>query len=214
MSEDKSERYYRYDRYEMLQFIPENISTVLEIGCGEGAFGQMLKSDRKLEVWGVELFPEAGKIAAGKIDKVFIGNIEVDNITLPNGFFDCIIFNDVLEHLQYPWTLLDKLRINLKPKGTVVASIPNIRHYKYIKKLLIEKDWEYESQGVMDISHLRFFTEKSISRLFETSGYKMQVIKGINAEKFPWKFALLNKLLFNSLYDMQFIQFASVAIKE
>jgi len=210
----EQDTYYSNDKSGMLEFIPLNITSLLDIGCAEGRFGQTVKAEHDTEVWGVELFPEAAEIARSRIDKVFIGDIECVDIQrqLPDNFFDCIVFNDVLEHLQDPWALLRKIHEKLKSDGTIVALIPNVRHYETMKKLIIHKEFEYESSGVRDITHLRFFTEKSMIRTFESSGYMLKTITGINGG-FPWKFYLLNKLLCNTLYDMQFLHFACVAVK-
>lgn len=205
---------YYSSREEMLRFIPQNAKKILDVGCGEGRFGHLLKSQRSAEVWGIELDNSAAEKADKILDKVIVGNIEDDNLLLPEKYFDCIVFNDILEHLRYPWIVLKKVLRNIKLDGYVVASIPNIRHYENMKRLLLHKEWEYTDMGIMDKTHLRFFTEKSIRNMFERCGSHIVTLEGINGSTFSWKLGLFNKLVFNSLDDMRYIQFACVAQKK
>lgn len=204
-------QYYGYDREEMLKYLPANMHKILEVGCGEGLFGFLCKQKMGAEFWGIELIEDAAVKAKDKLDKVLIGNIELDELYIPDNYFDCIVFNDVLEHLQYPWIVLDKIKRYLKPGGYAVASIPNMRYYEIVKGLLFRKEWEYEDAGIMDKTHLRFFTIKSIRKMFERSGYSVLSLEGIRHEVFPWKFNLLNKVFNNQLDDMRYKQFACVA---
>lgn len=208
---NRPERYYGLNRDEMLKYIPDSVSTILDVGCGEGVFGALCKERRKTEVWGVELVKEIAATASKKLDKTLVGNIEFDNIELPDRYFDCIVFNDSLEHLQYPWIVLEKIKKHLKPGGCVLASIPNIRYYEIVKKFLFLNEWEYENCGVMDKTHFRFFTIKSIRKMFEKCGYQIELLEGIKYIQFPWKFDLLNKILKNKLDDMRYKQFACLA---
>jgi 2-polyprenyl-3-methyl-5-hydroxy-6-metoxy-1,4-benzoquinol methylase len=209
----KPDRYY-YDRKEMIEFVPSNVKKVLDVGCGEGQFGQLLKSRYDVEVWGVEIFEDVAEKARARIDKVLVGDIEAEEFALPPNYFDCIVFNDTLEHLRYPWIVLRRIHANLKENGYVVASIPNVRFYENMKNVVIRKNWEYTDAGVMDKTHLRYFTIKSIRNLFERCEFQVILIKGIKRAKFPWKFGLLNALLFNALDDMRYMQFVCVARKK
>ena len=209
--EQKPKGYYVGLRNEMLRFIPRNIGKVLEVGCGEGEFGRLLKSNLKAEVWGIEISETAAKNAQKELDKVLIGNIEEENIPLPKGYFDCIIFNDVLEHLRYPWNVLKNIKKNLKPNGYVVASIPNIRYYYTVYDLLRYGRWRYEDKGILDKTHLRFFTIESIKEMFKASGYYLSRIEGINACKVSWKFRIFNWFMMKRFEDMRYTQFACVA---
>ena len=206
-----SESYFCYTRSEMLKFIPSDVCKVLEIGCAEGAFGQLLKDSRKVEVWGVEISESAANKARLKLDHVVIGDFENDKLNIPTSYFDCVIFNDVLEHFRYPWAVLKKTLEYLKKDGCVVASIPNVRYFENLKNIVLHKKWEYVESGIMDKTHLRFFTEKSICNMFKRCGYDIVRIEGIRSERFPWKIGLLNRLLFNALDDTKFQQFACVA---
>jgi 2-polyprenyl-3-methyl-5-hydroxy-6-metoxy-1,4-benzoquinol methylase len=207
---DLPEDYHGQHRPDMLRYLPEDARIFLDIGCGEGLFGQLIKQQRGAEVWGIELFAQAAEKAKERLEQVFVGNIETDQFDVPDAYFDCIVFNDVLEHLYYPWDVLNKVKKMLKVNGYIVASIPNVRYYVNIKKLLRDCDWDYEKCGLLDRTHIRFFTKNSIRKMFVETGYTILNIEGIKYVKFPWKFDLLNKLLGHRLDDMRYLQFACV----
>ncbi|MGD0339955.1 MAG: class I SAM-dependent methyltransferase [Bacteroidota bacterium] len=201
--------YYNRCRPEMMDFIPHSAKTILDIGCGEGLFGRQLKQKINAEVWGIEIDKTAGALAQTIIDKVYIGDIVrlIDDI--PNNFFDCIVFNDVLEHLVDPFYILLRIKDKLTKDGVVVSSIPNVRYYYTLKDLLIKKQWKYEDEGILDKTHLRFFTLLSIVEMFKSLDYEIKTIKGINPIK-SWKLVLLNILSFGYLSDIKYLQFACV----
>lgn len=208
--------YFNAPRQEMLPFVPNNALRILEIGCGEGRFSSELKRSRArsgtaVEVIGVEIDQDRAELAKLCLDDVIVGDIERDDLCLEPASFDCIIFNDVLEHLNTPWRVLKKMRALLAPGGCVVASIPNVRYWGVLKSLLIEADWRYADEGVLDVTHLRFFTRKSITRLFEEQGYEVLGLTGINSRVRGWKFSLLKVLSNGHFNDVQFLQFAVVA---
>jgi 2-polyprenyl-3-methyl-5-hydroxy-6-metoxy-1,4-benzoquinol methylase len=198
-------------REEMHRFIPKNIAYVLDVGCHTGAFGKSIKQLGIKAVWGIEPNPSTAAIASRNLDKVFVGYFS--QIQLPDSFFDAIIFNDVLEHMANPETALRTAAKKLKPNGVVVASIPNIRHIDNLIHILKEKDFRYELNGIRDDTHLRFFTEKSIKRMFEENGYSISILEGINESW--WSPSILRRLSFRLfkeyLSDTRFINFAVVA---
>ncbi len=195
----------------MLSFVPEDVARVLEIGCGAGTFGELLKSRRAMEVVGVEPVTEAADMARSRLDRVLVEDIELCDLDLPLGYFDAAIFNDVLEHLRDPWDVLSRMRRFIRPDGYVIASIPNMRYFEVIKSLLVRAEWHYADEGVLDRSHLRFFTKKSMHELFSSTGFNVISLEGIRESPFPWKFALLNFLLADALNDMRFERYACVA---
>ena len=127
--------------------------------------------------------------------------------------FDVIFFNDVLEHLTNPAEALKDCQEFLNPNGCIIASIPNMRWYPVILSLLRYKDFEYQQYGVMDETHLRFFTKKSMIRLFENAGFKVSKIEGINKDENFTFFNIINWILFKSQEDMKYKQFVTVAKK-
>lgn len=209
--QNKQASYYGHERLEILPYIPENIQNVLDVGCSNGAFGAMLKAERSCTVWGVEPNKSAAVEAEKVLDKVINGLFSKDVSELISQKFDAIFFNDVLEHLIEPDEALITCKSLLNPNGYIIASIPNIRFYPVILCLLRYKDFKYEEAGVMDKTHMRFFTEKSMYRLFESCGYNVTKAVGINKHSNFKYFNILNFLLFGSQEDMKFPQFLIVA---
>lgn len=205
----KPEGYYDNVRLEMLQFLPEDATCILDVGCGNGAFAEIIKERNHAEVWGIEYMESHGLEAKKKLDNVFIGKCENFIEDLPNNYFDIIYFNDVLEHLVDPYWVLKNIKKKLSKKGKIISSLPNVRFYRSFMKVLISKDWKYEDYGIMDRTHLRFFTKKSIRRMYEELGFEVLIHVGINRSKSikPYLFYLLT---FFTQLDMQYLQYASV----
>ncbi len=205
----KTETYYSYNRQEMLKFIPKNSKTILEFGCGKGYFGKLVKSTYSVEYWGVEIDSNSANIATKHIDKIFRGAIEelIDN--LPKNNFDCIVFNDVLEHLVDPYTILNKCKFLLVAGGVIVSSIPNVRYFGNLYELIIRKDWKYKDEGILDKTHLRFFTKKSLENTFQQLNFDIIDMEGLSPIK-DFRFEILNILTMGYLADTRFSQFASV----
>lgn len=210
--DDKSISYFKYARREMLPFVPKGAMRILEVGCGEGEFAANLKTERAVHVTGIEPFAAAAHAANSRLDRVLDMDVETGILELRDQQFDCIVCNDVLEHLVDPWDTLKRLRLLMAPGGVLVASLPNMRFMPVLKAYILTGEWRYEDQGgVMDRTHLRFFTRKSMQTLFEESGYQIMQMQGINAIQFPWKFGLLNTLTLGALEDTRFLQYACQA---
>jgi 2-polyprenyl-3-methyl-5-hydroxy-6-metoxy-1,4-benzoquinol methylase len=214
-SAEDFERYVGSDRPGMLSHIPATATRVLDVGCALGDFGQRLKVERAIEVWGVEINEYAAAIASKRLDKVLCGAFD-STLNLPKNSFDCITFNDVLEHLIDPYSALTLAQSLLTENGKIVASIPNVRYFDNVWKMLVEKDWQYEDQGILDRTHLRFFTQKSIVKTLNDLGYSIDLIEGVDsidhvhphhAKRFRW----INRILLKQIEDMRFLRFAVVA---
>lgn len=210
---DKSNDYFRNVRKDMLEFYPKGAKKVLDVGCGNGALGSIIKQQYGVEVWGIELVEEPAKQAEQVLDKVFIGHCEDFIEELPEGYFDAIFFNDVLEHLYHPHKVLAEIKSKLSPDGVVVSSIPNIRHYKSFKQLFFHKNWEYAESGTMDFTHLRFFTVKTIPKMFRDSGYEIILHKGTNRTKSLMPYIYNIPFLFTAM-DIFYLQFVTIARKK
>jgi 2-polyprenyl-3-methyl-5-hydroxy-6-metoxy-1,4-benzoquinol methylase len=120
----KPEYYFERARPEMLPFVPADCHRMLDVGCGTGTFGQMLKQTREIEIWGLEPVKSAAVKASTRLDYVINGTFDPET-DLPVGTFDCVVFNDVLEHMVAPEEALRYTKVLLSPGGTIVASIPN-----------------------------------------------------------------------------------------
>ncbi len=171
--ERKPDFYYDGDREDMLKYVPANAKVILEVGCGEGNFAFALKRRNNAEVWGMELDPVSGRKAGGKLDKVLIGDAGLLVKELPDRYFDAVVFNDVLEHLIDPYSLLDYIKIKLKSGGVVVSSVPNIRYFRALIEIIWHQQWRYTDYGTFDRTHLRFFTQKSIADMYGEAGYRV-----------------------------------------
>jgi len=206
----KPEGYYNQVRQEMIEFVPENARTMLDVGCGEGLFGLHVKKKYGTEVWGIELDADSAKNAQKNLDKVLTGDICLLIDSLPDGYFNCIVFNDVLEHMVDPYSVLIKVKNKLSKNGLIICSIPNFRFFYSLRDFLASKDWKYEDEGIFDKTHLRFFTLKSIKRMFDSLDYEILKIKGLSEIR-SWKFKLLDLLSFGYLADTRYVQYACVA---
>ncbi|GAB2983572.1 class I SAM-dependent methyltransferase [Mucilaginibacter puniceus] len=210
--QDKNQSYYVNERKELLEFVPPHITSALDIGCGAGNFGRILKTRFNAEVWGIEPDKKSAAIAEGVLDKIINDVFDDESLKKLDRKFDVIFFNDVLEHVPDPDWALRKCHQLLNPGGVIVASLPNMRFYTVINELLFEQDFKYQDSGIMDKTHLRFFTKKSMIRLFNENGYTIKSIEGIN--QYPVqgkKMKFLSWFLKKWLTDITFLQYAIVA---
>ncbi len=152
--------------------IPKEALRILDVGCGEGIVGRRLLERGAGEVVGVEISPDVCERAEKNLTGVICGDIEEMDLRFSEGYFDCIILADILEHLKDPLSTLKKLRKSLSDSGVVVASIPNIRFYNIIN-MLVEGYRMYEDSGILDRTHLRFFTKKEMEVLFADAGFEL-----------------------------------------
>ena len=205
--------YYNLLRSEMLPFIPISAQKILEIGCGCAEFSSQIKKRQPCEIWGVELDQESAKKAKEIVDKVLCGDIILHIDTLPEAYFDCIVMNDVIEHLTDPEFVLIKLSSKLNSSGILVLSVPNVRFWKNWINFVFRKDWEYTNDGILDRTHYRFFTKKSLKRMLQQLNFEIQILKGINKTN-TWKAKLFYPILplFGNA-DAQYLQFACVCKK-
>ncbi len=174
--------YSTFIRYDILTAIKKGAHDsfrVLDIGCGCGSTMLEIKNRYKnVEVYGVEIEPAPSKIAAS-IATVYNIDIEQEELPLTDNGFDYILCGDVLEHLKDPWTVVRDLRKRLTKDGILIASIPNIMHISVIMDL-IAGNFNYTDAGILDRTHLRFFTLNSMLAMFADAGYKKTVFKPLN----------------------------------
>jgi 2-polyprenyl-3-methyl-5-hydroxy-6-metoxy-1,4-benzoquinol methylase len=165
--------YFEHVRPELLGLIPSTARRVLDVGCGAGRLGEALKARQEAEVVGIEMCGEAARAARGRLDAVHVGDAERLELPFAPGSFDAAVCGDVLEHLREPGLFLRRVRGWLRPGGVLVASIPNARHHGVLR-MLLRGDWTYEPAGLLDRTHLRFFTRGAILRLLEDSGFSLE----------------------------------------
>lgn len=170
--------YYMGDRPELRRLVPMATRRVLEVGCAAGGFGAALKRDRPgIEVVGVEYNRKAALHAAKRMDVVLQGSIDdMPDFPYPQGYFDCFVFGDVLEHLPDPEQTLRNLMPYLKDGGHIVLSLPNVRHYEVVWDLLVNGKWTYLDAGILDRTHLRFFTYDEIEAMITRLGLRLETV--------------------------------------
>lgn len=177
----KESNYFSNIRKDIISLIPVNPNQrVLEIGAGTGNTLLYIKENQiAKEVMGVELMEIANSNQKHPlIDKFQIANIEYESIQAEEEYFDIIVCADVLEHLVDPWNIVDKLSRYLKKDGLLIVSVPNIREWKTLAKIIFRGDFSYQSSGgILDTTHLRFFCKKNINQLLNTS--RLSVIYSI-----------------------------------
>lgn len=164
--------YYRSDRPELAAHVPEDAQRVLDIGCGGGEFGRALKERGVREVVGVELVERAWQMARQNLDDAILGNIESIDLPFIDGHFDCVCFGDVLEHLVDPTAVLTKCARVLRDDGLMVMSIPNVRFFQVIV-MLASGRWRYDDAGILDRTHLRFFTAYEMQEMVRQAGLEV-----------------------------------------
>ncbi len=174
----KSLSYFEFNRPEVQALVPLTATKILDIGCGTGRLGIGLKQRQECHVTGIELVTDAADVAQTRLDDVIVQNVEDAGFGFPEGQFDCIVCADIMEHLREPGDVLTKLKRWLTPDGTLIISIPNVRHHSVITSLLAG-NWTYESAGLLDNDHVRFFTRREIEKLLYRNGFQVDELQSI-----------------------------------
>lgn len=180
MYDEKTQHYFMNVRKDILDLIPEEkrAGNLLEIGAGTGDSIIFAKNNGyAIKVWGIELCKiENSHQDNNEIEQFIISNIENLEIPFEKSSFDVIILGDVLEHLVDPYKLIVRLQEFIKSDGVIIASIPNIRGWNTMKTIFFNGDFKYEDTGILDKTHLRFFTKKNMLELFTKNGYSVEKI--------------------------------------
>lgn len=208
------EQYYLNERSEVAAFLPAETASLrfLEIGCGAGNFRKNLGVHQ--EYWGVEPQADAAALAQRALDRVLIGTFQDVYQQLPDRYFDCVICADVIEHMADEDRFLQTIKGKMTEGSSLVGSIPNVRYLSNLFRLVVLKDWKYTEAGILDRTHLRFFTERSLRRTFDRNRYRIDKFSGINRRgvsfRTPRSFALDSAAYVLSLLlgtDTRFVQF-------
>jgi 2-polyprenyl-3-methyl-5-hydroxy-6-metoxy-1,4-benzoquinol methylase len=194
---------------------------VLEVGCGEGAFSAQIPDTN--ETWGIEPDVRSARIAEGRLNRVLTGVFEETKNQLPIGYFDLIVCNDVVEHMTDHDAFLRTIKNYMAPGCRLVGSVPNVRYYKNLFNLVVLRDWHYQDAGILDRTHFRFFTFRSVRRGLSEAGFEVKKLEGLNKElQSGWNCRVLAERLFQILLslisvgtaqDIKFIQIGFVAVR-
>ncbi|MFH1624074.1 MAG: glycosyltransferase [Pseudomonadota bacterium] len=184
--EKRDAAYYSHVRQDLPSMITGEPRKILEVGCAEGTMGESIKQRFDCEYVGLELNREWAFKAEKRLDRVIVADVEkvdLKDYGIRDKHFDYIIFGDILEHLYDPWSVLYRFKQILKDDGYILASIPNARNFKMIE-LLTGGHWPYQDEGVLDSTHLRFFTLHGIKNMFTNCGYAIEDIISIQGKNF------------------------------
>jgi SAM-dependent methyltransferase len=206
----KADLYYNRDRPSITSLVTPGPNRILDLGCGSGNVGKRLKEQGKAgELIGVELFEDAAAEAARSYNKVFTGDIET--LELPyEKYFDYVICGDILEHLKDPYSVVRRIGGWLKDDGRFICSVPNVRHWPVAANLIFRGAWEYRDAGVMDRTHLRFFTRRSCFDMLHQGGFEVEKWRLLISGR---KYQLLNRLTLNLFYELLGSQVVTLARK-
>jgi 2-polyprenyl-3-methyl-5-hydroxy-6-metoxy-1,4-benzoquinol methylase len=170
----KRASYPDYANPDLLEKIPLTARTILDVGCAQGALGAAyLRRNPLARVLGIDSDPAVLLIASGRLTETICADVAITPMpfTNPNGI-DCIIYGDVLEHLADPWTLLAQHAQHLAPGGTVLVCMPNVEHWQ-LTRLLLTGGFDYQDTGLLDRTHLRWFTPRNMGDALVRAGLEL-----------------------------------------
>ena len=157
---------------DLVRILPDGPRRVLDVGCATGAMGRYLADTQGSAVWGIEYDAAMAELARASLRGVFhadLNRVSVASLTHACDY-DLVVCGDVLEHLVDPWALLARIRATLAPSGAVAACIPNMQHWSVTVRL-VTGELHYEAAGLLDRTHLRWFTRATIDAMFRGAGY-------------------------------------------
>ena len=173
---DKSREYFSAARTDVEPLLAPLAPRALEVGCGSGGTMQWLKQEGRVrQGWGLEVSDAAAAQAREHFEHVLTGDAEkLIAVAFEGVSFELILCLDVLEHMVDPWAFVKTLQGRLAPGGKLIISVPNIRCLKVLVPLAFKGQWVYGDQGILDRTHLRFFTRASALELAASTELKVE----------------------------------------
>jgi 2-polyprenyl-3-methyl-5-hydroxy-6-metoxy-1,4-benzoquinol methylase len=216
--DQKAHDYFSNIRLDLIRLIDPKSKDlkVLEVGAAYGETLNYLKQNGiAKQAVGIDIFEDkTNSNNYKKIDRFIFGNIEEIEFPEYENYFDLILLPDVLEHLIEPKKVLDKLKKYLSQNGTIIVSMPNIRHYSAINKIFFKGNFKYEESGLFDYTHMRFYCRKNIQELLESSGFKVlkeeSAIKNYKGKSIT---KIINSLTFGLMEEFFSLQYFYVIKK-
>lgn len=191
--QDKPSSYFSNSRDDLVGLLrTTEASAILELGCGAGGTGRSaLQAGKAGRYVGIELSESAANAARQHLSEVIVGNVEQLDLARFDASFDALIVSEVLEHLIDPWGALERLVRCVKPGGEIYASSPNVAQWQLILNLIGGR-FDYEASGVMDRTHLRWFTPQTYRQMFEDAGVHVEDVRPIRRP--GWKARVADRL--------------------
>jgi 2-polyprenyl-3-methyl-5-hydroxy-6-metoxy-1,4-benzoquinol methylase len=186
--------YFATARTEILPWLPQRVTRMLDLGCGAGSTVAAVKHVREVS-WagGIELMPEQAKAAEQVCERVWTGDIKslpIEDAIAPLSL-DLVLCLDVLEHLVDPWSVVARLSALIAPGGRLIVSVPNVRNYRFIWRLLMRGDFRYRDFGLLDRTHLRFFTRATAVELAKRGGLGLISAHSVQSWRAPdWRWMI------------------------
>lgn len=214
--------YRRSPRPEVMALLPPLKAglKVLEVGCGEGAFSVGIPGAG--ETWGVEPDQRSAEVAKTRLSKVFVNTFDAIKAELPAHYFDLVVCNDVIEHMTDHDAFLRSIQDHMVPGAYLVGSLPNVRFYGNLFNLLVGRDWHYRDAGILDRTHFRFFTFRSVRRSLQDASFEVRRLEGLNAgARISWDVRTLVEWLFRRMLlvlsgggarDIKYLQIGFLAV--
>lgn len=175
----QADAHYRSDlRHEVVRLIRRPPTFVIDLGCGTGVTGALIKEKYPAAtVIGIEAHQPSAEIARSRLDRVLAGRFEDIDLAkegIEPHSVDLFVAADVLEHLYNPWGALMSLHTILNPDAAILASVPNVRNLALLENLMDRGRWRYGPDGLLDVTHVRFFTKREIFAMFTETGYRIR----------------------------------------
>lgn len=175
-SADSDLNYHDAAPREIIALVPPTARRILDIGCGSGRIGELLKERQECFVWGIEPNAVAAQLARTRLDHVWNQDLENGDWEIEPGSLDSVICGDALERLHEPEALLRKVSHALAPDGLLIACLPNACHHSFVHSLLMG-NWTYQAVGVMNRTHLRIYTRREVEKLLFRAGFMIESLR-------------------------------------
>jgi trans-aconitate methyltransferase len=182
---------HEFHNPDLLAVIPRAAGRLVEVGCSSGSLAREYKQAGGTGHYtGIEVVPAYAELARRHCDRVLTIDIEIADTSYLKSELpcDCWIFGDTLEHLRDPWSLLGRIREAISPTGCIAACIPNAQHWS-MQAMLSAGAFRYQSSGLLDRTHLRWFTRVTIAEMFHAAGFaivehRSRIFNEPNRERF------------------------------
>jgi 2-polyprenyl-3-methyl-5-hydroxy-6-metoxy-1,4-benzoquinol methylase len=170
--------YFNEIRPEVLELVRGTPRSALDVGCGTGALLAELHRRGTSRLCGIEVRADVAEVARARdcVDEVIVGDVESEGTSPGAETFDLVVASHLLEHLVDPWRMLSRLERWIRPGGQLVGAVPNVRNAKVVVPLLLRGRWRYAEAGILDVTHLRFFTRRSVESMLAASGLRVDTV--------------------------------------